>query len=81
MYFLIEEEIISLLQSCLGLQLYSNRDSDTGVFLWILWNFQEHHFYRTRLGAASAITSLALRKFYLTILSSFYYWTHFLWWS
>ena len=23
------------------------RDSGTGVFLWILWNFQEHLFYRT----------------------------------
>ena len=32
-----------------GLQLYSKRDSTTGVFLWILWNFQEHPFYRTLL--------------------------------
>ena len=33
-----------------GLQLYSKRDSDTGVFLWILWNFLEHLFHRTPLG-------------------------------
>ena len=26
------------------------RDSGTGVFLWILWNFSEHLFYRTPLG-------------------------------
>ena len=31
----------------LGLQLYYKRDSDTGVFLWILRNFWEHLFYRT----------------------------------
>ena len=29
------------------LQLYSKRDSGTGVSLWILWNFEEHLFYRT----------------------------------
>ena len=32
-----------------GLQLYKKRDSGLGVFLWILWNFQEHFFYRTPL--------------------------------
>ena len=26
------------------------RDSGTGVFLWISWNFWEHLFYRTPLG-------------------------------
>ena len=31
------------------LQLYLKRDSGTGVFLWILRNFQEHFFYRTPL--------------------------------
>ena len=36
-----------------GLQLYKKRDSGTGVFLWILWNFQEHLFYRTPLGDCS----------------------------
>ena len=35
------------------LQLYQKRDSGTGVFLWILQNFQEHLFYRTPLVAAS----------------------------
>ena len=30
-----------------GLQLNWKRDSDTGVLLWSLWNFQEHFFYRT----------------------------------
>ena len=29
-----------------GLQLYEKRDSGTGVFLWLLWNFLEHIFYR-----------------------------------
>ena len=37
-----------------GLQPYSTRDSGTGVFLWILWNFKEHLFYRTPLAAASS---------------------------
>ena len=32
-----------------GQQLYLKRDPDTGVFLWILQNFQEHLFYRTPL--------------------------------
>ena len=31
------------------LQLYQKRDIGTGVFLWILWNFKEHLFYRTPL--------------------------------
>ena len=29
-----------------GLRLYFKKDSGGGVFLWILWNFQEHLFYR-----------------------------------
>ena len=33
-----------------GLQPYSKRDSDTGVFLRILWNFWEQLFHRTTLG-------------------------------
>ena len=37
-----------------GLQPYSTRDSGTGIFLWILWNFKEHLFYRTPLVAASS---------------------------
>ena len=32
------------------LQLYLKRYSGTSVFLWILWNFQEHLFHRRRLG-------------------------------
>ena len=31
----------------LGLQLYEKRDSGVAVFLWILRNFPEHHFYIT----------------------------------
>ena len=30
-----------------GLKLYSNRNFDTGVFLYILWNFSEQLFCRT----------------------------------
>ena len=30
-----------------GVQPYLKRESDAGVFLWILWNFQEHLFYRS----------------------------------
>ena len=33
-----------------GLQLYEKGGSGTGVFLWILWNFQEHLFEKTALG-------------------------------
>ena len=40
-------------QENISLQLYLKSNSDTGVFLWILWNFQEHLFYRTPLVAAS----------------------------
>ena len=32
-----------------GLQLYQKRDSGTGAFFWILWNFYEHLFRRTPL--------------------------------
>ena len=37
----------------LSLEFYLKRDSCTGVFLWILWNFWEHVYYRTPLLAAS----------------------------
>ena len=30
---------------------YLIRDSDTDAFLWILWNHQEHHFYKTPWGS------------------------------
>ena len=43
-----------MLQAC-GLKLYQKRDPDTGAFLWILWNFWEHLFYRTPLVAASGV--------------------------
>ena len=33
-----------------GLQLHSKWNSDTGVFLWILWSFKEQRFYRKTLG-------------------------------
>ena len=32
------------------LQLYWKRDSDTGGFLWILWNFYEHSFLQNTSG-------------------------------
>ena len=37
-----------------GLQLYLKRDSNTGVFLWILWNLSEYFFHIRPLVAASA---------------------------
>ena len=33
-----------------GLQLYYKRDPDTGVFLWILRNFEEHLFLQNTSG-------------------------------
>ena len=33
-----------------GKQPYLKRDSDTGIFQWILWKFQEHLFYRKTSG-------------------------------
>ena len=36
-----------------GLHLFSKRDSGTGVFLWILRNFEEHLFYRNLRKTAS----------------------------
>ena len=38
-----------------GLQRYRKRDSSTGVFLWILQNFQEHLFRRTPQGDCFSI--------------------------
>ena len=32
---------------CCRILLTSKKDSSTGVFLWILWNFYEKLFYRT----------------------------------
>ena len=52
---LLKKEFLKILyisqeNTCaLGLQLYEKRDSGTGVFLWILRNFQEHLFYWTPL--------------------------------
>ena len=45
-----------------GLQRYRKRDSGTGVFLWILQNFQEHLFYRTPLGDCLYIDYFFSRK-------------------
>ena len=44
----------SFLKEAWGLQLYLKRDSGTGVFQWILRNF-EHLFYRTPLVAVSEV--------------------------
>ena len=38
------------LNKVVGLQLYWKRNSGTGVFQWILQNFEEHLFYRTPPG-------------------------------
>ena len=40
-------------QSLFFNKLLSKRDSGTGIFLWLLRNFLEHLFYRTRPVAAS----------------------------
>ena len=40
-----EVSIFNKLQAW-GMQLYLKRDSDTGVFQWIWWNFEENLFYR-----------------------------------
>ena len=45
------------------LQLYLNRESGTGFFLWILLNFKEHLFYRTPPVAASVFYNLYLSKY------------------
>ena len=39
-------------------QASKKRDLDTGVFLCILWNFQEYLFYRTHVMAASGNENL-----------------------
>ena len=44
-----------------GLQLYKRRDSNTGAFQWILWNFKEQLFDRTPLQAASVTFELQKR--------------------
>ena len=44
-------------QSPGGLQLYSKRDPGTGVFLWILQNFQEQLFFTERVGDVSPTLS------------------------
>ena len=46
------------------------RDSITGVFLWILWNFKEHYFWRTSTNGSYC------RHFYYVsfIVSWFYVW-------
>ena len=41
-----------------GLQLYQKRDSDAGVFLWILRNFLEYLIYRAPLVATSSRTKI-----------------------
>ena len=46
-----------------GLQLYWRRDSGAGVFLWILWTFLEHLFYRTPL-----IVLDWLRSFWINVI-------------
>ena len=48
------------------------RDSGTSAFMWILWSFWEHLFYRTRRVTASAI--MRRQNFWLqsTFLIKFY---------
>ena len=47
-----------------GLNLYSKRDSNTGVFPWIWWNFLRSLFLRTPLLAAS-VQKLYFCEFFL----------------
>ena len=47
------------------LQAKKIRDSGTGAFLWILWNFWEHLFYRTYLGDCFCIFCPAFLKLLL----------------
>ena len=47
-----------------GLQLYLKKDSDTGIFLWILRNFWEQLFYRTPLNKETSTQSRAIFPFY-----------------
>ena len=49
-----------------GLQLNQKRDSDTGVFLWILRHFSERLFYRTPLDGCSS--NYHLGNIYIKIL-------------
>ena len=42
-------------QSC---HLIKKKNYGTGVFLWILWKFQEHFFHRTPLVAASVASQI-----------------------
>ena len=57
----------------LGLQLYWKRDPGTGVFLWILWNFQEHLFYRTHLNGCLWMLDTNVKVFH-EIISCFIKW-------
>ena len=53
-----------------GLQLYIKGDSDTGIFLWILWNiFTEvvchHHHYQTQCSLIVSILLTSLSFLFL----------------
>ena len=43
-----------------GLQLYWKRDSSTGVFLWILWNFYDQLFLQNSSGGCFCFLSVSL---------------------
>ena len=45
-----------------GLQLYWKRDSGTGVFLWILWNFLVHFFLQNTSGDCFLISILMVHR-------------------
>ena len=45
----VSESLFLIKLQASGLQRYKKTDSGTGVFLWILRNFQGHLFYRTPL--------------------------------
>ena len=52
---LIKEDVhkksqISQKSTCAGISFLSNRDSETGAFLWILEILNNSFFYRTPLG-------------------------------
>ena len=47
--------------SCLQTCNFIKRDSNTGVFLWILRNFEEHLFWRTSMDDCFCISSTTLQ--------------------
>ena len=45
----------------------SQQDSDSNVFLWILWNFQQHHFLQNTSGGCLCIYNFAPNEVQVTL--------------